>query len=248
MEIEMDNVEKLRELNFRTIKEDWMNIKLEDGTVIRFKSVLVRVFETGEHDPITGEPIYRVEGQNIVVARSPDKLKGPPSDFIPPLPELVREKKPVEVKIEKITGDEWNEYELENGGRIKTRTIIAKVLRVDGYYDSYGNPIYIVRSHMVATSSPVRHEVIFEQHESITYISPEKLTEGIPPSIGETTRVDSTNKYSFIGYGTNIDDQIKLLQRRVQRIPPEKLSLLLLVQKTLEKDWNSKEDEHWDDY
>ncbi|ADB57629.1 hypothetical protein [Archaeoglobus profundus] len=245
----MDEIKPLRELDFKTIREEWMNIQLEDGTVIRFKSVLVRVFETGRHDPITGEPIYHVEGQNIVVARAPDELKGAPSDFIPPIPELVKKKKPIEVKIKGITGDEWNEYELETGKRIKTKTVITKVLRIDGYYDRYGNPIYIVQSQMIATSSPTRHKVVPKQHESITYISPDKLIVCVFSRSEGITRVDSTNEYSFSGYGYNINDPISESNpHRGWKISPEKLDLLLLVQKTLEKDWYSKEDEFWDDY
>lgn len=203
----MKEIKVLRELDFRTIREEWMNIQLEEGTVIRFKSVLVRVFETGQHDPITGEPVYSVEGQNIVAARAPDELKGEPSEFIPPIQDLIKKKKPVEVKIRGITGDEWNEYELETGKRIRTKTVITKVLRIDGYYDKYGNPIYIVQSQMVATGSP-EYEIIEgrEKKDSTAPPSPERRLycrigeeKGIPLAyIFETTAQTSQT------FGTNI--------------------------------------------
>ncbi|MEM0350437.1 MAG: hypothetical protein QXR27_05230 [Archaeoglobaceae archaeon] len=144
-------MQKLRELDFRARKEDWMNVFLEDGTVIRFKSILTRVFDTGQKD-VFGEPIYRIDSQNIVVARAPDELKGQPSEFIPPIHEIVKKKKPTIVRVKAIVGDDWNEYELEDGSIIKTRTIITKVLRLDGYFDSYGNPVYIVQSQMVVST------------------------------------------------------------------------------------------------
>lgn len=142
---------KLRELDFRARKEEWMNVFLEDGTVIRFKSVLTRIFDTGQRD-VFGEPVYRIDSQNVVVARSPEELRGPPSEFVPPIEEIVKKKKPTVVKIKAIVGDEWNEYELEDGSVIRTRTIITKVLRLDGYFDPYGNPIYVVQSQMVVST------------------------------------------------------------------------------------------------
>ncbi|MDK2795241.1 MAG: hypothetical protein PWQ22_474 [Archaeoglobaceae archaeon] len=141
----------MRELDFKTIREEWMHLHLDDGTVIRFKSVLTRVFDTGQRDPL-GEVIYRIDSQNVVVARAPDELKGPPSEFVPPIQEIAKKKKPTAVKIRAIVGDEWNEYELEDGSRIKIRTIITKVLRLDGYFDAYGNPIYVIQSQMVVAT------------------------------------------------------------------------------------------------
>ena len=42
--------------------------------------------------------------------------------------------------------EQWNEYELEDGSRIRARLIAAEVLRVRDAYDKEGNPIYILRS------------------------------------------------------------------------------------------------------
>jgi hypothetical protein len=142
---------QMRELDFKTIREEWVHVHLEDGTVIRFKSVLTRVFDTGQRDPI-GEVIYRIDSQNVVVARAPDELKGQPSEFIPPIHEIAKKKKPTAVKIRAIVGDEWNEYELEDGSRIRIKTVITKVLRLDGYFDAYGNPIYVIQSQMVVAT------------------------------------------------------------------------------------------------
>ena len=236
--------ESFKELDFRTIREEWMNIQLEDGTVIRFKTVLVRVFETGEIDPITGEPKYAVEGQNIVVARAPDELKGEPSDFIPPIQEIVKKKKPTEIKIKGITGDEWNEYELETGKKIRTKPIITKVLRIDGYYDRYGNPLYIVQSQTVATSSPIKHYTRYPT-EALSCVSVELITfspqerESIVPSTDFTGVEDpeySSNVNTAGVKGTDINENL------------EKMGLLYLTELILRKDWDSEEDEFWDNY
>lgn len=141
----------MRELDFKTVREEWMHIILEDGTLIRFKSVLTRVFDTGQRDAV-GEVIYRIDSQNVVVARAPEELKGLPSEFVPPIHEIAKKRKPTAVKIKAIVGDDWNEYELEDGSRIRIKTIVTKVLRLDGFYDAHGNPVYIIQSQMVVAT------------------------------------------------------------------------------------------------
>lgn len=144
-------MQRMKELDFRARKEEWMNVFLEDGTVIRFKSVLTRVFDTGQRDTL-GEPIYRIDSQNVVVAKSPEELRGQPSEFVPPIQEIAKKRKPTVVKIKAIVGEDWNEYELEDGSVIRTKTVITKVLRLDGYFDPYGNPVYVVQSQMIVAT------------------------------------------------------------------------------------------------
>lgn len=45
--------------------EVWSSYKLEDGTVLKVKQVLVKVVKLDEKDP-TGKPIYLTEAQPIV--------------------------------------------------------------------------------------------------------------------------------------------------------------------------------------
>jgi hypothetical protein len=41
----------VKELDFKIIKEDWFVYKLKDGSILKVKPVLVRVFETDQVDP-----------------------------------------------------------------------------------------------------------------------------------------------------------------------------------------------------
>jgi hypothetical protein len=55
--------------------EKWSEYKLEDGTTIRIKQVLMEVVRTGEHDP-EGNPMYAVKAQPILsIVDVPDRLK-----------------------------------------------------------------------------------------------------------------------------------------------------------------------------
>jgi hypothetical protein len=53
-------------VGFRTVKEDWNEYELEDGTKLYVKLVPVDVVRFNELNPMTNEPIYQVISQNIV--------------------------------------------------------------------------------------------------------------------------------------------------------------------------------------
>ncbi len=55
----------------------------------------------------------------------------------------------------KTVNEEWNEYELEDGTRLKLKTVVAKVLRLEGAYNADGDPVYQVTSTpILATDIP----------------------------------------------------------------------------------------------
>lgn len=145
----------LNELDFKVIEEKWSTIKVADGTTIRFKPVLVRVFDTDVQDKATGETIYVYEGHIVVAVRSPENLHGPPSDSMPTPTEALKMPKE-EVEIIEMIDPSWNWYELENGKRIKSKPVITHIFKIKDIYDRYKNPYYVVRSQMVTGSSPLR--------------------------------------------------------------------------------------------
>ena len=51
----------------------------------------------------------------------------------------------------KAINENWNEYETEDGSRIKIKLVCAKILRLKDKYDKEGNPIYRLLSANVAT-------------------------------------------------------------------------------------------------
>jgi hypothetical protein len=62
-------------IRFKTIKEDWNEYDLEDGTTIKMKAVVSEIFRIdGEYDP-EGNPVYSIKSSNIPVVNCPDNLK-----------------------------------------------------------------------------------------------------------------------------------------------------------------------------
>ena len=67
------------DVNFRVVREDWNEYQLSDGTELRMRLVVSEVIMIpGEYDK-EGNPAYVVKSGNLVVAKSPDHLKRPPS-------------------------------------------------------------------------------------------------------------------------------------------------------------------------
>jgi hypothetical protein len=61
-------------VDFDTVREEYNSYKLSDGSTIRMKTVVTNIIRTEEFTP-TGEPVYIVNSQNVLVADVPDQLK-----------------------------------------------------------------------------------------------------------------------------------------------------------------------------
>ena len=58
-------------------------------------------------------------------------------------------------------GENWNEYLLDDGTRLRIKLVLTEVLRIADQYDAEGNPAYVARSqNVVAVDAPesVRRE------------------------------------------------------------------------------------------
>ena len=72
-EVEATNVD------FETMREDWNEYELEDGTVLKFKTVVSSIIRTENYDPMSGDPVYHVRSTNILRVKVPDELKRLPA-------------------------------------------------------------------------------------------------------------------------------------------------------------------------
>jgi len=62
------------DVRYEQVKEDWNEYKLEDGTILKIKTVLSRVVRTEEYDQ-NGEPIYFFNTSTVGATIVPDELK-----------------------------------------------------------------------------------------------------------------------------------------------------------------------------
>ncbi len=63
------------DVDFETVKEDWNEYKLEDGTILKFKTVVSSIIRTEDYDPMTGDPVYHIRSTNILRANVPEEMK-----------------------------------------------------------------------------------------------------------------------------------------------------------------------------
>ncbi|MFZ2071456.1 MAG: hypothetical protein WAV32_07680 [Halobacteriota archaeon] len=63
------------DVDFETIKEDWNEYKLEDGTILKFKTIVSSIIRTEDYDPMTGDPVYHVRSTNVLRVKVPEDLK-----------------------------------------------------------------------------------------------------------------------------------------------------------------------------
>jgi len=62
-------------IRFKSIKEEWNEYDLEDGTTLRMKAVVSDIVRVDGHYDQEGNPVYLVKSGNMVVVSSPDNLK-----------------------------------------------------------------------------------------------------------------------------------------------------------------------------
>ena len=64
------------EVPFEDANEQWQSYLLKDGTVLRMKLVVTRVYRFEDVKHPDGEPIYHVESSNMISVSVPDELRG----------------------------------------------------------------------------------------------------------------------------------------------------------------------------
>jgi len=127
-------------VDFEVVGEPWNLYKLEDGSLIKFKLVLVKVM------PNKSNPQnYLLNTANIVGVQSQKELRGAPT---PPLTNGTYndfEKKDLDSEVIK---ESWNEYKLKDGNTLKIKPAITAIDKTKSF-DSNGEPIYVVHSQVL---------------------------------------------------------------------------------------------------
>jgi hypothetical protein len=70
------------ELEYEPTSEPWTILTLSDGSTMRVRMQIEKVFRTEDYNPMTGEPGYIFTSQNQVRVQVPQKLK----KYVKPIP------------------------------------------------------------------------------------------------------------------------------------------------------------------
>ena len=63
------------DVDFKSIKEDWNEYELEDGSVLKFKTIVSSIIRTDDYDPMTGDPVYQTRSTSVVRVKVPEEMK-----------------------------------------------------------------------------------------------------------------------------------------------------------------------------
>lgn len=146
------------EVDFEPEKEVWNVYELGDRSVLKIRTVLVRLLNPRVQRQVSvpGQP--RVSAQEVMakfqnilaVVKADPSLMGKPT---PPVPMSELEKmERVEVSYTPYE-EGWNIYVLPDRSKIKVKLVISAVFRIKGAYDELGYPLYFVNS--TNATSPV---------------------------------------------------------------------------------------------
>lgn len=139
--------------------ERWNEYLLDDGTVLKMKLVLTNVVRIDEKYDSTGNPAYLINSTNALSVNAPTELRGATGKGKAqglPVPFLFRGKV-TEAEVIEVAhaAENWNEYLLEDGTKLKARVVVTNIHRIEGEHDGAGNPVYnVTSSNVVAAASP----------------------------------------------------------------------------------------------
>jgi len=55
----------------------------------------------------------------------------------------------------KTVKEDWNVYDLQDGSRIRLKTVVSIIAKVPNEFDNEGNPVYVVKaSNVMSVSAP----------------------------------------------------------------------------------------------
>lgn len=132
--------------------EDWSIYKLEDGTIVKIRFVLIKALREATFDKY-GNPVYHLNSQNIVGIIPLKSSVGTPSPSYTQ-DELASFVTHEDMEFETIK-EPWNEYKLKDGTVIRVKLVLSMVSKTNKY-ESHGEPIYLVNSQPIikGTISP----------------------------------------------------------------------------------------------
>jgi hypothetical protein len=128
-------------IKFKAINEPWNKYKLEDGTILKIKVVLINFITNPKEDD--GKSIL-FKASTVLGVETTKDLRGEPTTLKPgEKPKIIKK----DLKYQTIEED-WNEYLLEKDKHMKMKLVITEIDRGEGF-DTFGEPIYHVSNTIV---------------------------------------------------------------------------------------------------
>ena len=130
-------------VDFEILKEPWNKYELKDGSTLKTRFILKKVLVKNLSE---SKANFGFDGQNLSVIMCDDDWKGEPDKKAYSTVDL---KNALEKEIRYDTLlEEWNEYLVDDGTRIRLKTTVTNVNRTT-LYDNTGDRIYLVETNVM---------------------------------------------------------------------------------------------------
>lgn len=140
------------EVDFEIIKDNWSRYQLRDGTLLRIRKPVIKILKTKIPDQF-GRYNYLTPTMNIYDVIVPPNMKNIPSI---PNQQVTAQDVLSEVDFDTINED-WSEYLLRNGTKIKVKPVVVKVTKTSKY-NNFGDPIYLVDAQVIVRAEEPKIE------------------------------------------------------------------------------------------
>lgn len=127
------------EIEFEIVKENWNHYVFTDGSKLRARILLTRVFQDKNDSNL-----YLFEfSPPILVVSCPDNMKGEKNNE--PKPQEYEGIPTVQVEIQGNPEEYWNDYSLKDSAQaIKIKYTIAGIKKAKNRFDQNGCPFYFI--------------------------------------------------------------------------------------------------------
>ena len=135
-------------MDFEIIKEPWNKYQLGDNSILKTRTILKRIDRIMEGSSIS----FTLDAQTLTVIYADPALRGTPASQKITDDDILKSIEKPDMGYD-IIGQEFNEYHLDDGTKIKIFTNVTNVSRTT-LKDQMGDPVYSVKSACVIEVKP----------------------------------------------------------------------------------------------
>lgn len=139
---------KDKPIDFDVLKEPWIKFEISDGSILKVRTILKKV----ERVTKEGKLGFNIDAQTITIIHAEPSLKGPPSKKSYSKEEIQKAINKDDMRYNTLV-QEFNEYVLDDGSKIKIITNVMKISRTK-LYDKTGDPVYFINNSITMDIKP----------------------------------------------------------------------------------------------
>lgn len=130
----------MKSIDFEIIKEPWNKYQLSDNSIVKTRTILKRIDRVTKGEKTS----FTMDAQTLTVIYAEPSLRGTPNKQKITENDLIKSIDKPNMRYDTIA-QEFNEYYLDNGTKIKIFTNVTNVSRTT-LKDNRGDPIYSIKS------------------------------------------------------------------------------------------------------